>query len=155
MGRLLEWNLQPYLFSHFLFSYISSHFPPYISIFFLIWSIYLVPLGRFPVYFMCDNFLESILNHSLKVLGIGWSYIRLETAVIMGYWTSFEFHISAMQFTCSTSRKRPSVIFNYIFHIITWNWYVGTHFPRNKNGICLRPHGRRTLHYFQLVFNLS
>ena len=53
MGQLLQINLQPSLFFHFLFSHISSHFPPIISISFIIWSIHLVlnhPLGHLDHY---------------------------------------------------------------------------------------------------------
>jgi hypothetical protein len=54
MGQPLQRNLQSFLFSYFLFSYISSHFPLLISMSFLIWSIQLVlclPRGSLPPFF--------------------------------------------------------------------------------------------------------
>ena len=70
VGRVLQRNLQPSLFSHFLF---SSQFSPSISMSFIIWCISVV-LGHFPIIFVCNSFLGTLSSWLRDQTILIWSF---------------------------------------------------------------------------------
>ena len=92
MGRLLQRNLQPSLFFHFLFSCISSLFSPIISISFQILYIHLVldlSLGLFPP-FLCVAFpqlfsLRSFISSFQTILICSVNVIFLICSTLSSY----------------------------------------------------------------------